>query len=243
MGGYLTMKKLFNTALFNAKYNESKLVVSAVGAKKQLGYEETQIGQAMVINANALGYTFPGDDSPERILKSFFAATATYLSKVKVAKQDECVALVLSDTSGLFKFAAVCQYDPANSDEEGDDAGNWTYELTLKAEDIEELEKTKSVKKFLFGDTSFKAIFNKISYDVGSIAFEHDSYMYDACVLIIDTLVQVLDKEAIATERVDIEMPGYFICSVAVENDEKVFSITPGGAMKEIIKRNDVDVE
>jgi hypothetical protein len=54
--------------------------------------------------------------------------------------------------------------------------------------------------------------------------------------LTIDTLVQVLDNEAQPNEVVDIEMPGYFVASVGIEDNMKVFSIVPDGHMKAIIK-------
>ena len=43
-------------------------------------------------------------------------------------------------------------------------------------------------------------------------------------------------EEAIANETVDIELKGYAVFSVSVENDEKVFAVTPDGAMKALIK-------
>ena len=58
----------------------------------------------------------------------------------------------------------------------------------------------------------------------------------------MDSILQCLDHEAIPGQVVEIEMPGYFTASVAVENDEKVFSIVPDGHMKALIK-SDVHLE
>ena len=60
--------------------------------------------------------------------------------------------------------------------------------------------------------------------------------MYSCIEILIDTLVQVLDAEAVANDTVDIELKGYATFSVSVENDEKVFAVTPDGAMKALIK-------
>ena len=60
--------------------------------------------------------------------------------------------------------------------------------------------------------------------------------MYDACLLCVDTLIGVLDRESNDTEQVDIVLEGYFVASAAVEAGEKVLAITPDGAMKKIIK-------
>lgn len=196
--------------------------------------EETEMHQAFVVNANSLGYTFGDDDRPERIIKAFFAATAAYLSKVKVTKSDEAVALVLSDTAGNFKFASWVEYH--ENEENPDEPGNWSYTMSFDEKSIDNLEKKKTVKKLLYSAPEFSSVFDKVSYDIAGIQFQHSTYMYDACILVIDTLIQVLDREAKEGEVVDIDLPGYFTASVSVEDGEKVFAITPDGHMKAIIK-------
>lgn len=196
-------------------------------------YEETEMHQAFVVNANSIGYTFGDDNRPECIVKSFFASTAAYLSKVKVSDVNEAVALVLRDPSGNFKFASIVEYH--ENEENPDEPGNWSYVQTFNEEDVEILEKSKHVTRYLYGNEAFKSIFDKVSYDIG-VQFQHETYIYDACLLVIDTLHQVLDREAKAGEVVDIEFPGYFTASVSVEDGEKVFAVTPDGHMKAIIK-------
>lgn len=217
----------------NSKYYQ------AAGANKS--YEETEFHQALIVNADSLGYTFDNnDDRPERIVKTFFAAISSYLSKRKVSKEDEAVALVLQDTAGNFKFAGIVEY--FINAENPDEPGNWSYTMTLNEEDLTDLEKRKAVKKYLVGDDIFRNIMDKVSYDVGGFVFERDSYIYDTCLLVVDTIVQVLDHEAKEGQVVDIEMPGYFVASVAVENGEKVFSVTPDGHMKALVK-SDIDLD
>ena len=204
-------------------------------------YEDTEFHQALIVNADSLGYTFDNnDDRPERIVKTFFAAISSYLSKRKVSKEDEAVALVLQDTAGIFKFAGIVEYYP--NTENPDEPGNWSYTMTLNEDDLTDLEKRKTVKKYLVGDDIFRNIMDKVSYDVGGFVFERDSYIYDTCLLVVDTIVQVLDHEAKEGQVVDIEMPGYFVASVAVENGEKIFSITPDGHMKALVK-SDIDLD
>ena len=228
------MKNLKET-MFDAMYKKSAYALGLfdnAGANKS--YAETEMHQAFVVNANSTGYTFGDDDRPERIFKAFFAASAAYLSKVKVSKADEAVALILTDISGNFKFAGIVEYHE-NTDNP-DEPGNWSYVMTFDSNTIDTLEKSKSVKKLLYSSDAFKAIFDKVAYDVAAIQFQHQTYMFDACQLVIDTLLQVLDREAKENEVVDIEVPGYFTASVSVEDGEKIFAITPDGHMKQIIK-------
>ena len=206
-----------------------------VSAQANKDLEETAYHSQFVVNSNSMGYAAgKDDDRPERITKSFIASTSAYLSKNKIAKTDEAVALVLQDVSGNFKFAGIVEYH--ENDENPDEPGNWSYVMTFNEDDLKELEKTKTVKKLKYGDDPFRTVMDKVSYDIGGIQFQQERYMYDACLLVVDTIVQVLDSEAVPGETVDIDMPGYFKASVSVENDEKIFSITPDGHQKSIIK-------
>jgi len=227
--------KNFKETTFDAMYKNSAYALglfSNMGAAKT--YEETEMHQAFVVNSNSIGFAFGDDDRPERIVKSFFTATAAYLSKVKVSKADEAVAIVLVDTSGNFKFAGIVEYH--ENKDNPDEPGNWSFTMTFDSKTLDTLEKSKSLKKYLYSSDAFKAIFDKVSYDVASIQFQHTQYMFDACGLVIDTLLQVLDREAKEDEVVDIELPGYFVASVSVEDGEKVFAITPDGHLKQVVK-------
>jgi hypothetical protein len=228
------MKNLNNT-MFKEIYKEAAYALGIFennGAAKSYG--ETEMHQAFVVNANSIGYTFGDDDRPERIVKAFFASSAAYLSKVKVAKAEEAVALILTDVAGNFKFAGIVEYH--ENTENPDEPGNWSYTMTFNEKDVDSLEKKRTVKKLLYSSDAFKAVFDKVAYDVAAIQFQHNTYMFDACLLVIDTLLQVLDREAQEGTVVDIDLPGYFVASVSVEDGEKVFAITPDGNMKEVIK-------
>ena len=197
--------------------------------------EETEFRQAMVINGDATGYTFDKDDDrPERIVKTFFAAVSVFLSKVKKAAADEAAAIVLQDAVGTLMFGAVIEYVPNTTNP--DEPGSWEYWMTFDDKDIQDIEKTKKVKRYTTGDDAFKSVFDKCSYDVGGIAFDRDVYISDGCSLSVNTITQILDHEAVEGETVTLEMPGYFMATVEVENGEKVFRIAPDGHMKELVK-------
>ena len=227
--------KNFRNTMYGEMYKKAAYALGLFvneGAGKT--YDETEMHQAFVVNANSIGYTFGDDNRPERIVKAFFAASAAYLSKVKVAKADDAVALILTDVAGNFKFAGIVEYH--ENKDNPDEPGNWSYVMTFDAKTIDTIEKHKTVKKYLYSSDAFKAVFDKVAYDVAAIQFQHQTYMFDACLLVIDTLLQVLDREAKEDEVVDIEMHGYFTASVSVEDGEKVFAITPDGHMKQVIK-------
>lgn len=226
-----------NTELLNSMVRIAETRI--LSANKLL--EETQYHQAFVVNGNSMGFADMIEDIPERVTRSVFAACAEFLKKVKVKDPEKAVALVLSSTSGTFKFAAIVQF--SENEENPEDPGNWHYSHTFEESVLEDLEKSRSVKKYLFSDDSFKTVLDDAAYNVGSIQFKKDRFLFSACNIVIDTILQVLDKEAVEDEIVEIQYPGYFSATVEVENDKKSFGITPDGAMKEIVKNSDSDVD
>lgn len=236
------LNKIYNalTPAINDLVNRGELSFTLTHSAAAKALTETEYHQAFIVNATSDGYAFGDDDRPERLIKAFFAATAAYLSKKKVSKVDEAAALVLTDMSGAFQFGSVVQYH-YNKDNP-DEPGNWTYVQTFDQDDIDEIEKEVTVKKYLYSSDEFKVIFDKISYDIAGIQFQHSDYMYTCCLLLINTIKQVLDREAKDKEVVEIELKGYFKAAVGIENSVKVFSITPADHMKEVIK-DDVALE
>lgn len=230
------MKRLTKAMSEVMKQRGLNALIGVKSFNANLSFEESKTKEAFIVNASSKGYSFDDDSCAERIFKSFIAATSTYLSKVKVAKEDEAVALVLTDINGVFKFAGVVEYHENEQNDGTDEPGNWSYVLTFNEDDLKALEANKKVARYLYGDDAFKLVFDKVAYDIGGISFEHERYMYDACLLCVDTLIGVLDRETNDNETVEIECPGYFVASAAVESGEKVFAITPDGAMKKIIK-------
>ena len=230
------MKRLTKAMSEVMKQRGLNALIGVKSFNANLSFEESKTKEAFIVNASSKGYSFDDDSCAERIFKSFIAATSTYLSKVKVAKEDEAVALVLTDINGVFKFAGVVEYHENEENDGTDEPGNWSYVLTFNEDDLKALEANKKVARYLYGDDAFKLVFDKVAYDIGGISFEHERYMYDACLLCVDTLIGVLDRETNDNETVEIECPGYFVASAAVESGEKVFAITPDGAMKKIIK-------
>ena len=210
------MKRLTKAMSEVMKQRGLNALIGVKSFNANLSFEESKTKEAFIVNASSKGYSFDDDSCAERIFKSFIAATSTYLSKVKVAKEDEAVALVLTDINGVFKFAGVVEYH--ENEENKDEPGNWSYVLTLNEQDLTDLENSGvEVKKYLYGDDAFKAVLDKVAYDIGGIEFTRDSFMYNCCTILISTILQVLDSEAIANETVDIELKGYAVFSVSVE--------------------------
>ena len=204
-------------------------------------FEETAVRQSFVVNTESKGFSLPPqDDMADRFCKSFVAAISTFLGRVKIAKEEEAVAVVLTDESGAFMFAGSVLYH-ANA-ENPDEPGNWTYTLTFNESDIEKIAAKRQLKKYLMSDDAFKNVFDKCAYDIGGIQLEHDRYIYESFLITVETIKSVLDTNASEKENFTIELPGYFVAEVSIEDGEKCFAMTPDGAMKELIK-SDIDLD
>lgn len=131
------------------KYYGEVRQMPATGANKS--YEDSELRQTLVINADTMGYCFDTDDRPERLVKTVMTAFAVYLSHKKVSKADEATALVLQDINGNFKFASIVEYHINESNP--DEPGNWSFVMTFNQSDLDDLEKRKTVKKYLVGET------------------------------------------------------------------------------------------
>ena len=177
----------------------AKLYASA-GIDDSLEYVKSELNKAISTNANALGYAFDTrDDHVERMINAFFTAVATFLNETKSEKEDEATALIVQDAKGGFKFAALVEY---NADEAAtSNETKWSYSTMFSEENLQDLEKRKSVKKFLAGDLEFKHIFAQASYDAGFVCTQ-PAYMADMWYIIIDSIHQVR-KHAVTAKMLD----------------------------------------
>ena len=173
--------------------NAQRLYESTLFSKTVCRFESA-FHKALLKNLDSMGYTLNGkDEHVERIVASFFIAVATFLSQNKTAKTDEATAFIVDD-KGTFGFAAFVEYN-ANEADPNPDELEWVYSATLCENDLEYLEKRKTVKKFFMTDSAFQKIFKQVGYDIGGFVFLKTEYLTDVCNLIINSINQVLDNE------------------------------------------------
>ena len=113
-----------------------------MGAAKT--FEETQMAQQYIVNINGAGYAFGGDDIPERMFKSFIAATSVYLGKIKVSDPKVATALILTDVSGNFMFAGIVQYHENEENKEVAEDIEQNFQDNQEIQPEENLEEEKS---------------------------------------------------------------------------------------------------
>jgi len=130
------------------------------------------------------------------------------------------VAVAVRDLKGNFLMGAIVEY---HSNENEDMPGNWSYEFSFDEKDLE------GATVYLTTDTQFQK-------QLSATAYKMEIHIETIIELCVSILKQWLDMNAKEAEEVNIELIGYFVASVAIENGEKVIAIIPDGAMKRLIK-------
>ena len=220
------------------KVNDANDVLSNVYVSNRRGvnksFEETEFNKSFKINGHDYEFNMDStDDRPERIIRAFFAATAVQLSKLKKADEESAVAITLQGIDGELLFTSIVKYN-ANT-ENPSEPGDWDVAFSFYKEDLAELEKTRKVKKYLYNDISFFTTFDRVARETMAIQFSQERFIFDACLLTINTLRQIIEAEANNGDN-EIILPGFFIASSEVVDGEIHVGIAPDGHLKEIVK-------
>ncbi|MGL5328049.1 MAG: hypothetical protein ACRDD7_02190 [Peptostreptococcaceae bacterium] len=185
---------------------------------------ETTIPMNFTQVMNNFGWDWDAAET-SKIYSITFMAISDFLALAK--SQETKTALAIEDLKGNLLLAGVVTY---HANENEDMPGNWSYQFTTDKEDLKEAKVYKST------DLQFQKVFGNTAHNLYSVAFPGPEIVQSIMESAINILNQWLDANASATETVEIEEPGYFVASVAIEGGEKVTSVVPDGAMKRLIK-------
>lgn len=168
------------------------------------------------------------DQSAMRMFKTIMMGPTRYLALVKTTKNP--VALTIEDEEGNFNCAAVVEYNEA-AENEDDVTGNWNYYWTFVKEDIPENAVCYDIK-----DTqTHKTLIDSAWQDTSAI-FDDTNGLIFTYTIGMGTLRDYLLENAEESEEYEMVYPGVFKAMAAVEDGEKVISITPDGLIKKWIK-------
>lgn len=172
------------------------------------------------------GYGLDWDPTiTDKIYDTIIFAMSDFLSMKK--SKDVKMAVAIKDLKGNTKLAGIVAYHP---NENADMPGNWSYELTFDDEDL------KDCNVFLASDNEFQRMLTYSAASLHGMRFTDPMHIQTMVIVAVNCLISWLDVNAKENEEVELEMPGYFLAAVGVENGEKVMSITPDGEMKKKIK-------
>ena len=157
-----------------------------------------------------------------------FKCTAIFL-KYKRNKANPKTALKLVNENGTFYFGAILEYHAPGDDAE--DAGNWTLSWTLDEEDLKDITDIYDSQDSMWFDICahelYQLMYAELRDNRGIAAiFE----------TVIDSIREMLDSASNGGSEVNVEHTGIFDATVGFEEGTKVFAITPGYEVKQLVK-------
>ena len=111
--------------------------------------------------------------------------------------------------------------------------GNYSFVLTVNDEDLKDI---KEGNKYGVSDNKFIQTVGSVAYELHGVRFMQPQYSVIMFRSVIQTMLEWLDTNAKDGEELSIELDGYFIATIGVEDGEKIISITPDGALKRKVK-------
>lgn len=174
---------------------------------------------------------------PEYLIGGFyrviFRSTAQML-KYNSSKNVHTIGFAFKDKNGQFVYGAKLTF-VAPEDEESEDGGNWNLDMTFYPADLEDVDSSLD---------NFNDVFLTIlQTELYSAMRSHCTSNEDLNILVaeyINAIRDFLDQNSNeSTEDVELVMDEVFTAGVGFEKGQKVFSLVPGTAIKQIVKNDD----
>lgn len=194
----------------------------------QLILNKTSIPEEMKIKMRTDG-TFDWDpNDTESMYKILFTAISKFLGLMK-SKENGSVALVINDYKGNLLMGSIIRYIP--NEDNPSMPGNWNLSYTLDPDDLKDV-----AIKYYSEDISFRRAMADVARELCCFSFISTSFIDDVTKWSIQILLEVLSKNCVEGDEVDIELKDMFIARVVVEDGVKIMSIEPGAKTKQLIK-------
>ena len=172
----------------------------------------------------------------EHLIEKFYRVvfrSSAMMVKYHADKKNHRTGFSFKDKNGEFVYGVILTFNPP--EEESEDGGNWTLDFTFNQADMKDVDDCIDN----FSDV-FYTILQTESY---TAMHAHVKSNEDLCILVaefIRAIVFFLDENSNdSSEDVELEMAHIFKASVGFDGGKKVYSLTPGDSIKQIIKGDD----
>ena len=169
----------------------------------------------------------------EKFYRVIFRSSAMMV-KYHKTKDSHKTGFSFKDKNGEFVYGVILTYN-APEDEESEDGGHWSLDFTFNKDDMNDVDNSLDN----YSDV-FPTILQTDSYDVMHV---HTSSNEDLMILTAEfmaAIIKFLDMNSNdSDEEVEVEQKGIFKATVGIENGKKYYTLTPGSAIKQIVKGDD----
>lgn len=174
-------------------------------------------------------YDWLADMTPDLYRTVFYVAANRLVSLREQTPKAKKVGFTYKTTDGDFVAGAILSFHDSETDE---NEGNWYLEFTFDPEDMKEDFDAIADNH----DSSFFTMFAMTMRKIINGGVRDVVIANNLIMTAFDILKNFLDVNASEAEDITVEEPGVFAATVEVENGEKIFSIVPGEATKQIVK-------
>ena len=197
---------------------------------KEFNFENTSIAANYSIELHD-NFNFMWVESRTADMYRIFFSTIADVLKLSEDKSYKKIAFKYKNTKGEFIFGAALEFIEPDEDEE--DKGNWFLSFTFNEDDLKDADKEIDNHSDLF-ITCCDHEAESILYG-RFVTLEHTDQMLGT---LIDVLKKFLDKNASPDEELQVTLRSVFTAGVSIDGDTKIYTITPGEYIKQIIKND-----
>lgn len=188
--------------------------------------KETQMYQTIVTESATIGWDVTLTEA-DLLTKIAFNGITDYLALGKNKTIPQVV--MVQDIKGNNICFGCVQYVPAEDDA---DEGSWEYFWSFDTTEIPD-----NAAVYPIDDESVLKVIARRGLNMARMTTPTLNYIAIMTVMAMNAVHDTLDQQNVANgEQFTLDLPGFFEASVAVENGEKVFSISPKEEMKVLIK-------
>lgn len=176
--------------------------------------------------------------SPEEgewFIKAVLTGITEFLNITKSQTAPKIVAV--SDLKGNQIIAAYIEYISGDDSEAA--TGNWNYIWAFDQEDLPKKEDgTLNGDRYMITDNQVIEVISRAGYDLARIVFTSPTFLSQMACYAFEIIADTLDQNAPAVEGESwaVELPGYFLASVSIEDGKKKMAFEAIGELKTKIK-------
>lgn len=166
------------------------------------------------------------------LYRVMFRSIAIYL-KSQQNKGVNKISCKILNAKGEFRMGATLTYQAPEEGAE-DETGNWILAYTFDQSDLEGAD--------VLIDNHKPVFFSIVQSELHSTMFgsmegpESMHKIFEGC---IDSMIEFLDANSNDGEEIELNMPDVFTAYCGFEEGSKVYSITPGATVKQLVKDDD----
>lgn len=155
------------------------------------------------------------------------------MCKYYASKKYHNIGFSLKDENGEFKIGTILTYNAP--EEDSDDNGNYVLSNTWYEKDMENMDLSIDSYTDMYATIFQGELFSDLSTHCND-----NADLLRIATTLIDVIHQFLDENSNdSNEDVELELESVFTASVSIIDGEKVYSLTPGYSVKQIIKNDD----